>query len=140
MLLTTFNVNAKEYRGKLRCWDNNNNDALIPKYIDEHLNSETYLDENGRRSFIIDFSTKVTRGNFEQRGHKLHFGWSISECEDYSKFVFRRIDFDKVLNNKLKFTNVKYFYYHPDGQTIFRVLKCENFPGEINEASPVFKL
>lgn len=117
---------AKTYTGKLRCWDNNNPQNIIPSYLGESLNSTHYVDENNRNSFIMDFSAPKLKQSFERRGFKLHYGWSISECEDYSKFVYRRIDFEKVLQGSLRTTNVKYFYYHPDGHTIFRVLKCEN--------------
>ena len=134
---TTF---AKQYLGKLNCWDNNNPNALIPSYIEQTLNSEDYVDQNNHRSFVMDFSTPTERWSFERRGFKVHYEWSISECEDRSKFVFRRIDLNKVLKGELNTTNVKYFYYHPDGHVIFRVLKCEKTESEIPSNAPVFKL
>lgn len=130
---------AKQYLGKLNCWDNSNPTALIPSYIEQNLNSENYLDTNGNRSFIMDFSTPTQRWNFDRKGFKVHYEWSISECEDSSKFVFRRIDLEKVLKGELKTTNVKYYYYHPDEYVIFRVLKCEKANEETIQDAPVFK-
>ena len=139
-LILSFNVFAKTYEGKLRCWDNNNPNRLIPTYIDKYFNSPDYTDENYRNSFIMDFSTPLYRWEFERRGFKVIYGWSISECEDFSKFVFRRIDLERVLKGQLKTTNVKYFYYHPDEYTIFRVLKCEKAKENADTNSPVFNL
>ena len=98
--------------GKLRCWDNNNQSELIPSYIEETLNSTSYIDENGRRSFIMDFTSPLTRWEFERVGFKVKYGWSISECEDWSEFIFRRIELEKVLKGERKYTNLKYFYHH----------------------------
>jgi len=142
LLLCTISLSinsfAKTYSGKMRCWDNNNPQSLIPSYLEDSLNSQSYVDENNRNSFIMDFSAPNLKWSFERRGFKLHYGWSVSECEDYSKFVFRRIDFEKVLKGELKTTNVKYFYYHPDGQTIFRVLKCESVKKDESAAPRLF--
>lgn len=136
----SFSTLAKDYQGKLRCWDNTNQENLIPRYIEEYFNSTSYLDENGRRSFIMDFTSPLTRWEFERIGFKVKYGWSISECEDWSEFIFRRIELEKVLNGELKYTNVKYFYHHPDEYIIFRVLKCEKAKEIHAKDAPIFNL
>ena len=133
-------LHAKTYQGKLRCWDNNNPKDLIPTYIDKYFNSNSYVDNNDRRSFIMDFSNPLTRWKFERVGFKVNYGWSISECEDWSEFIFRRVDLEKVLNGQKKSTNVKYRYQHQDEYIIFRVLKCEKAEEYPTKETPVFNL
>ncbi len=139
-LFLSFSTYGKSYKGKLRCWDNANPSRLIPTYIDKYFNSPDYTDENHRNSFIMDFSTPLYRWEFERVGFKVKYGWSISECEDFSEFIFRRIDLERVLRGQLKTTNVKYFYYHPDEYTIIRVLKCERAEDRVSTESPTFNL
>jgi len=139
-LIISHSIFAKDYSGKLRCWDNKNPQALIPMYFEENMNSLFYMDENNHRSFIMDFSRPLTRWSFTRRGFKVIYEWSISECEDLSKFIFRRIDLEKVLSGDLKATTLKYLYQHPDGYNIFRVLKCEKAPENTPFTTPVFNL
>ena len=139
ILLTSINSYAYTPKGKLLCWDYRNSNALIPAYLNSSLNDER-LDSEGRNSFIMDLNGPLTRWKWERRGYKLHYSWSISECEDHAKFIFRIIDFKKVLDGKLKHTNLRYLYYTPDDTVVRRILRCEKLEESAQVDLPTFKL
>ena len=138
-LLISQSVFAYTPKEKLLCWDYRNSNALIPAYFNTSLNDER-VDLEGRNSFIMDLDGPLTRWEWERIGFKFHYKWSVSECEDHSNFIFRIIDLKKVIDGKLKHTNLRYLYYTPENRVIRRVLRCQLYNDDMTLDLPVFSL